>query len=139
MAEATEEGVRVRAVARYVRVSPHKARQIVDLIRGKDLEDARYIVRFAPQGAARLVGKVLESAVANAEHNKGLRAEDLMVADCYVDEGPTLKRWRPRALGRATRIRKRTSHITVILGEREEFEEGRRRGAGRRARERGKG
>lgn len=131
MAEVQEGGVTVRAVARYVRVSPYKARQVADQIRGKDLEEARYIIRFSPKAAARLVGKVLESAVANAENNNGLRAEDLVVVNCYVDEGPTLKRWRPRALGRATRIRKRTSHITVVLGEREGLEKGGRRRGGR--------
>jgi len=139
MAEAAEEGVQVRAVARYVRISPYKARQIADLIRGKDLDEARYITTFSPQGAARLVGKVLESAVANAEHNNGMRADDLMVVNCYVDEGPTLKRWRPRAYGRATRIRKRTSHITVVVGEREELEKKGRRGSRRRAGARRKG
>ncbi len=140
MVEAAEEGVKVRAVARYVRVSPFKARQVADQIRGKDLEEARYITRFSPKGAARLVGKVLESAAANAENNNGLSAEDLVVVDCHVDEGPTLKRWRPRALGRATRIRKRTSHITVILGEREkEVPEKRRRGKRARSGSRGKG
>ena len=140
MAEAAGEGVRVRAVARYVRVSPYKARQVADQIRGKDLEEARYITRFSPKGAARLVGKVLESAAANAENNNGLRAEDLVVVNCYVDEGPTLKRWRPRALGRATRIRKRTSHITVILGERErEVPEKKRRASRRRSGSRRKG
>lgn len=139
MAEAAEEGVMVRAVARYVRISPYKARQIADLIRGKNLDEARFITTFSPQGAARLVGKVLESAVANAEHNNGMRADDLMVVNCYVDEGPTLKRWRPRAYGRATRIRKRTSHITVIVGEREELEKKGRRGSRRRAGARRKG
>lgn len=140
MAENQEGGVRVRAVARYVRISPYKARQIADQIRGKDLEEARYITRFSPKSAARVVGKVLESAVANAENNNGLRAEDLVVVNCYVDEGPTLKRWRPRALGRATRIRKRTSHITVILGEREDLEKGRnRRGVRGRSGSRRKG
>jgi len=139
MAEAAEEGVKVRAVGRFIRVSPYKARQIADLIRGKDLEEARYITTFSPQDAARLVGKVLESAVANAENNNGLRADDLMVVNCYVDEGPTLKRWRPRAYGRATRIRKRTSHITVIVGEREELEKKGRRGSKRRAGARRKG
>jgi large subunit ribosomal protein L22 len=139
MAEAVEEGVRVRAVARYVRVSPYKARLIADLIRGKDLEEARFITTFSPQAAARLVGKVLESAVANAENNNGLRADDLMVVGCYVDEGPTLKRWRPRAYGRATRIRKRTSHITVVVGEREELEKKGRRGSKRRVASRKKG
>jgi len=139
MAEAAEEGVQVRAVARFVQVSPYKARQIADLIRGKGLEEARYITTFSPQGAARLVGKVLESAVANAENNNSLSADDLMVVNCYVDEGPTLKRWRPRAYGRATRIRKRTSHITVIVGEREELEKKGRRGSRRRAGARKKG
>lgn len=124
----TDEGIRVRAVARYVRISPSKARQVADLIRGKDLEKARYITNFSSKEAARLVGKVLESAVANAENNEGLSADDLVVVNCYVDEGPTLKRWRPRAMGRATRIRKRTSHITVVLGTREEIERRARRG-----------
>ncbi|MDY6794468.1 MAG: 50S ribosomal protein L22 [Actinomycetota bacterium] len=137
--ELAEDIVRVRAVARFVRISPSKARQVADLIRGKDIEDARFITGFSAKNAARVVGKVLESAVANAEHNKGLSAEDLVVVNCYVDEGPTLKRWRPRALGRATRIRKRTSHITVVLGEREEMEEKRRRGKRRRSGSRRKG
>jgi len=138
MAEAGE-GVRVRAVAKHVRISPSKARLIADMVRGKDLEEARYITTFSPHNAARLVGKVLESAVANAEHNNGLRADDLMVVNCFVDEGPTLKRWRPRAYGRATRIRKRTSHITVIVGEREELGKEGRRGSRRRAAARRKG
>jgi large subunit ribosomal protein L22 len=139
MAEAAEQGVRVKAVAKHVRVSPYKARQIANLVRGKDLEEARYITTFSPQSAARLVGKVLESAVANAEQNNSLNADDLMVVNCLVDEGPTLKRWRPRAYGRATRIRKRTSHITVIVGEREELEKKGRRGAKRRSGARKKG
>lgn len=139
MAEAAEEGVRVRAVARYVHISPYKARQIADLIRGQGLEEARYITTFSTKGAARVVGKVLESAAANAENNEGLRANDLVVVNCYVDEGPTLKRWRPRAMGRATPIRKRTSHITVVLGEREELEEKKRRGSKRRSGARKKG
>jgi large subunit ribosomal protein L22 len=139
MAEAAEQGVRARAVAKHVRISPYKARQIADLVRGKNLEEARYITTFSPTNAARMVGKVLESAVANAEHNNGLRADDLMVVNCFVDEGPTLKRWRPRAYGRATRIRKRTSHITVVVGEREELEKKGRRGSKRRAGARKKG
>src|SRR4030067_3384361 len=129
MAEAfNDEGVRVQAVARYVRISPSKARQVADLIRGKGLEQARYITAFSPKEAARLIGKVLESAVANAENNEGLNADNLMVANCYVDEGPTLKRWRPRAPGRATRLRKRTRHITVVLAEREVIDATGRRG-----------
>ncbi len=139
MAEAAEQGVRVRAVARHVRISPYKARQIADLVRGKDLAEARFITAFSPAGAARVVGKVLESAVANAEHNNGLRADDLVVVGCYVDEGATLKRWRPRAYGRATRIRKRTSHITVVVAEREELESKGRRAKKRRAAARKKG
>ncbi len=137
--ETGEEGVKVRATARYVRISPYKARQVADLIRGKDLEDARYITGFSARGAARVVGKVLESAVANAENNQGLRADDLVVVNCYVDEGPTLKRWRPCARGRATRIRKRTSHITVVLGEREEPARKARRAGKRRSGARRKG
>lgn len=137
--DVAEGGVRVKATARYVRISPYKARQVADLIRGKDLEEARFITGFAPQGAAKVVGKVLESAVANAENNEGLRADELMVVSCYVDEGPTLKRWRPRAQGRATRIRKRTSHITVVLGEREELKGKERRGRRRRTGTRRKG
>ncbi|OFW56464.1 MAG: 50S ribosomal protein L22 [Candidatus Solincola sediminis] len=140
MAEAfNDEGVRVQAVARYVRISPSKARQVADLIRGKGLEQARYITAFSPKEAARLIGKVLESAVANAENNEGLNADNLMVANCYVDEGPTLKRWRPRAHGRATRIRKRTSHITVVLAEREVIEATGRRGLRRRSGSKKKG
>jgi large subunit ribosomal protein L22 len=137
--EMAEDRVRVRAVARYVRISPYKARQIADLIRGKDIEEARYITSFSPKHAARVVGKVLESAVANAENNEGLRAENLVVVNCYIDEGPTLKRWRPRAMGRATRINKRTSHITVILGEQEAELQEARRGRRRRSKARGKG
>lgn len=137
--ETAEDRVRVRAVARYVRISPYKARQIADLIRGKSVEEARYITSFSPKHAASTVGKVLESAVANAENNEGLRGEDLAVVNCYVDEGPTLKRWRPRAMGRATRINKRTSHITVILGELEERPPERRRGRRRRTKARRKG
>jgi large subunit ribosomal protein L22 len=137
--QVVDDSVRVKAVAKHVRISPSKARQVADLIRGKDLEDARYITNFSPKGAARLVGKVLESAVANAENNNGLRADDLMVVNCYVDGGPTLKRWRPRAYGRATKIRKRTSHITVILGEREEIMETGRRGKRKRSGSRRKG
>lgn len=137
--QAAEEGITVKAVARYVRISPQKARQVAGLIRGKDLEEARFITSFSPKNAARLVGKVLESAVANAENNNGLSADGLMVVNCLVDEGPTLKRWRPRALGRAVRINKRTSNITVILGEREEVEKKGRRGKGRRSVARRKG
>jgi large subunit ribosomal protein L22 len=109
-----------RAVARYVRVSPRKARLMVDLIRGKSVNEARTILRFSPQAAAEIVEKVLNSAVANAERNLHTRSEDLIVGTTYVDEGPTLKRIQPRAMGRAFRINKRTSHITVVVKQREE-------------------
>jgi large subunit ribosomal protein L22 len=108
-----------RAVARYVRVSPRKARLVVDLIRGKKIDDARAILKFSPRAAAEIVEKVLNSAVANAERNLHLKSEELIVGSTFVDEGPTLKRIRPRAMGRAFRINKRTSHITVIVKQRE--------------------
>jgi len=106
-----------RAQARYVRVTPMKARRVVDVIRGMRADEAVATLRYAPMAAAEPVRKVLESAIANAEHNEGLRRESLRVAEAYVDEGPTLKRFRPRAQGRAYRIRKRTSHITVVVGQ----------------------
>ena len=105
-----------RASARYARETPQKARRIVDLIRGMPAADAQALLRFAPQAASETVGKVLASAVANAEHNHDLDPTALVVTEAYVDEGPTLKRFRPRAQGRAYRIRKRTSHITVVVG-----------------------
>ncbi|MDI3281095.1 MAG: 50S ribosomal protein L22 [Bacillota bacterium] len=108
-----------RAVARFVRVSPRKARQVVDLIRGKSLREALTILRFLPKAASSVVEKVVRSAAANAENNLNLRRDDLYVATIYVDQGPVLKRYLPRARGRADRIRKRTSHITVILKEKE--------------------
>ena len=103
------------AKARYVRISPRKARRVVDLIRGLPVAEARRILTFSNLGAAKQVGKVLNSAIANAEQNPGVVADNLVVARTFVDEGPTLKRWRPRALGRATPVRKRTSHITVVV------------------------
>jgi len=109
-----------KAVARYVRVSPRKARLVVDLIRGKSVEDARAILKFSPRASAEIVEKVLNSAVANAERNLHVRADDLFVGKTFVDEGPTMKRIRPRAMGRAFRINKRTSHITVVVEQREE-------------------
>jgi len=109
-----------KAVARYVRVSPRKARQVVDLIRGKSVDDASAILRFTPRGAAEVVEKVLDSAVANAEKNLKIRRDTLYVSTTFVDEGPTLKRIRPQARGRAHRIDKRTSHITVVVKQREE-------------------
>jgi ribosomal protein L22 len=113
--EAPAELVMVRATARYVRSSPRKARLVVDHIRGDTIADARTKLQFIARHIARDVAKVLESAVANAEHNHELDADDLRIAIAYVDEGPTLKRWRPRARGRASQILKRTSHITVVV------------------------
>jgi ribosomal protein L22 len=110
-----EPGVLVRAHAKYVRTSARKARLVCDHIRGKDVEEARAILAFTPRAAAKAWIKLLESAVANAEHNHELVGEDLRIAAVHADEGPTLKRYRPRAMGRATRIRKRTSHLTITL------------------------
>lgn len=109
-----------RAKARYVRVAPRKARVVIDLIRGKHVDEAETILALTQRAAAETVGKVLKSAVANAEKNHKLRADRLFVSEAFVDEGPTLKRWRPRAQGRATRINKRTSHITIVVKQREE-------------------
>jgi large subunit ribosomal protein L22 len=106
-----------RAQARYVRVTPMKARRIIDLIRGMQAGDAQDVLRFAPQAASEPVGKVLASAIANATNNHGMQARDLVIAQAFVDEGPTLKRIRPRAQGRAYRVGKRTSHITVVVSD----------------------
>ena len=110
-----EAGVSVRAQARYVRTSARKARLVCDHIRGKDVAEARAILAFTPRAAAKPWLKLLESAVANAEHNHELVGEELRIASVHADEGPTLKRFRPRAMGRATRIRKRTSHLSIEL------------------------
>ena len=109
-----------RAQARFVRVTPMKARRVVDLIRGLPAAQAQAVLTFAPQAASEPVGKVLNSAIANATNNHDLDLDTLVVSEAYVDEGPTMKRFRPRAQGRAYRIRKRTSHITVVLSERVE-------------------
>jgi large subunit ribosomal protein L22 len=111
----TNEVEGTRAVLRYARVSPYKVRAVVDVIRGKPVGEATDLLRFLERDAAIMVEKVLRSAVANASNNDHLDPEELYVSACYVDEGPTAKRWRPRARGRATRIRKRSSHITVIV------------------------
>ena len=105
----------VRAQAKYVRSSARKARLVCEHIRGKGVDEARAILRYTPRAVARDWSKLLESAVANAEHNHELVGDDLRVSEAYADEGPTLKRYRPRAMGRATRIRKRTSHLTIKL------------------------
>ena len=109
-----------KATAKYVRVSPRKARLVVDQVRGKDIARAREILRFSERAISEVVEKVLNSAVANAEDNHHMRSNNLVVKAAFVDEGPTLKRIRPRAKGSASRIRKRTSHITVIVAPREE-------------------
>ena len=106
-----------RAQARYVRVTPMKARRVVDLIRGMKADDAQAMLRFAPQAASEPVGKALASAVANAANNHGMDAKELTISEAFVDEGPTMKRIRPRAQGRAFRILKRSSHITVIVSD----------------------
>src|SRR5215216_4425517 len=113
--QKTDPSVLVRAQARYVRTSARKARLVCDHIRGKDVAEARAILAFIPRAAAKPWLKLLESAVANAEHNHELVGEELRIAAVHADEGPTLKRFRPRAMGRATRIRKRTSHLTITL------------------------
>jgi large subunit ribosomal protein L22 len=104
-----------RAIARHVRVSPTKARRVINLVRGLPAKQALTVLQFAPQAASEPVYKVLASAIANAENNERLDPDSLLVSEAYVDEGPTLKRFRPRAQGRAYRIRKRTCHITVVV------------------------
>ncbi|MDA8313255.1 MAG: 50S ribosomal protein L22 [Actinomycetota bacterium] len=111
----TNERPGTRAVLRHCRMSATKARVVLNLIRGQDVDRAAEILQGTPREAAEIVGKLLASAVANAVHNDGADAEELYVSSCYADEGVTLKRWRPRARGRATRIRKRSCHITVIV------------------------
>ena len=112
----------VRAEAKWVRLSARKARVVLTHIRGRSVPEARTILAFTQRAAAKDIEKVLRSAVANAEHNHALDADELIVAEAYADEGPTLRRWRPRARGRATRIRKRTSHITVVVAERSDLD-----------------
>jgi large subunit ribosomal protein L22 len=119
-AAAVDDEIVGRAVARYVRMSPMKVRRVIDLVRGMPATEATAIMKFDPHSASEPVGKLLGSAVANAEHlahvrNQRLDPDDLVIIEAYVDEGPTLKRFRPRAQGRAYRIRKRTSHITIIV------------------------
>jgi large subunit ribosomal protein L22 len=114
-ATKTNERPGTRAQHRYARLSATKARVVLDLIRGKTVAEADEVLAFVERDAAAVIRKVLDSAVANAEHNDEVPADELYVSACYADEGPTLKRWRPRARGRATRIRKRTCHITVIV------------------------
>ncbi len=108
-----------KSIARYVRVAPRKVRLVVDLIRGKGVGEAISILRNTPRAASPLVEKVLNSAIANAEHNYSMNVETLVVSEVFVDQGPTLKRFMPRAMGRASKIHKRTSHITVVVTEKQ--------------------
>lgn len=112
--------MQAKAVAKQVRVAPRKARLVVDLIRGKEVGEAFAILRNTPKAASPIVEKLLKSAVANAEHNYEMEPNNLFVEQVFVDEGATLKRFRPRAMGRAGRINKRASHITVIVSEKKE-------------------
>lgn len=107
-----------KAVAKYVRISPRKVRQVVDLVRGKNVDEALAILKFTPKRACGPVAKVIRSAAANAEHNYDMNRDSLYIAAAYVDQGPTWKRYQPRAYGRANIIRKRTSHITIVVQER---------------------
>jgi large subunit ribosomal protein L22 len=104
-----------KATMKYARTSPRKMRRVVDLIRGQHVEEARRLLRFSPLGATRELEKVVNSAVANAEQTPGIIPQNLVIERAWVDEGPTLRRFRPRAYGRATRVRKRTSHVTVVV------------------------
>jgi ribosomal protein L22 len=128
MATAQDDRMRVHAQAKWVRTSARKARLVLDHIRGRSVPEARTILAFTSRAVATDIEKVLRSAVANAEANHGLDGDDLVVESAYADEGPTLKRWKPRARGRVNRIRKRTCHVTLVLAEVEEATPRRRRG-----------
>ena len=130
-ATAAQEPSRAVARARYVRVTPMKARRVVELIQGRSAQEALAVLQFAPQAASELVSKVLASAMANAQNNLQLDPDTLVVCRAFVDEGPTLKRFRPRAQGRAYRIRKRTSHITVEVESVPRLQTAQRRDGGR--------
>jgi large subunit ribosomal protein L22 len=110
--------MKVRAQAKYIRQAPNKVRIVLDVVRGLPVGEAEQVLKHLNRRASEPIAKVLKSAVANAEHNHSLDADDLYVAEAFADEGPTLKRFRPRARGRATRIRKRTSHITIVVADR---------------------
>jgi large subunit ribosomal protein L22 len=112
---AEQEQPIVRASARYLRASPRKVRLVADQVRGLPIEDARALLRFSPKGAARDVARLIDSAAANAENNHELVADEMQIVEIHVDDGPTLRRWRPRARGRATKIERRTSHLSVAL------------------------
>ena len=117
MATVVDDRQRVKAQARWVRMSARKARLVLDHIRGRSVPEARTILAFTTRAAATDIEKVLRSAVSNAEANHGLDGDELVVEAAYADEGPTLKRWKPRARGRVNRIRKRTCHVTLVLAE----------------------
>ncbi|MCC5912593.1 MAG: 50S ribosomal protein L22 [Clostridiaceae bacterium] len=106
-----------RAIAKFIRIAPRKAQQVVDLVRGKQIDEALAILKYTPKAAAPIVEKLVKSALANAENNYNMDRENLYVAEITANQGPTMKRFRPRAMGRATTIRKRTSHISVVLKE----------------------
>lgn len=112
--------MQAKAVAKTVRIAPRKVRLVIDLIRGKQVGEAVAILKHTQRGASPVIEKVLNSAIANAEHNYEMDANNLVVTEAYVDEGPTMKRFRPRAMGRASQINKRTSHITVVVSEKKE-------------------
>lgn len=107
----------VKAIAKYIRVSPQKVRLMANAIKGKKVNEALNFLKFTPKRSARIIGKVLRSAIANAEQNPGIDVDTLYIKEIFVDQGPTLKRFRPKAMGRATRILKRSSHIKVVLSE----------------------
>jgi large subunit ribosomal protein L22 len=131
---AVDETQVARASARYLRVSPRKARRIIDIVRGTKVTDALDVLRFDEHAASEDVYKVVLSAASNAEHNQRLDRDSLWISEAFVDEGPTLKRFRPRAQGRAYRIRKRTSHVTVVVESRESAASGAAGSRSRRAR-----
>ena len=112
--------MQAKAVARTVRIAPRKVRLVVDLIRGKQVGEAVAILKHTPKAASPVVEKLLKSALANAEHNYDMDVNNLVVSKVFVDEGPTMKRFRPRAMGRASQINKRTSHITIVVSEKKE-------------------
>jgi large subunit ribosomal protein L22 len=132
-AVAQDDRMRVRAQAKWVRTSARKARVVLEHIRGRSVPEARTILAFTQRAAATDIEKVLRSAVANAEANHGLDGDELVVEAAYADEGPTLKRWKPRARGRVNRIRKRTCHVTLVLVEQEEQAQPRRRSSRKQA------
>jgi len=111
--------VEVKASARYIRISPRKVRVVIDLVRGKSVNEALTLLKFIPKRASKPIAKVIASAAANAEHNYNLNKDNLVISQAYVDQGPTLKRWHPRQRGQAFPILKRTSHITVAVKEKE--------------------